>query len=111
MNLQLDYQNHTGASLLRLSGQLDAASAPVLRTFSQSGDCAGALLLDCSALEFVDSVGLGALVQLVRQSRAAGDEMVLFGLTDRVRRTFEIAHLHQVIALLDDEAAARRWLA
>lgn len=60
--------------IFRLTGLLDAFSEPnfrkVLGKFVDEGP--SHIILDLSQIDFVDSSGLGALVQLVKKAQTAG---------------------------------------
>lgn len=98
--------------LVRLGGRLDCAGIEGLRqqfdAISVSAE--GGLLLDFSDVIFVDSMAMGCVAGLARRVRGKGAELALFGLSERVRRSFEIAGLHQVLDIVPDEASARQVL-
>lgn len=57
---------------------------------------AGTLVLDLSAVSFVDSSGLGGLVAILDQGRAAGTRVVITDPSPRVARLLELTALDQV---------------
>jgi anti-sigma B factor antagonist len=64
------------------------------------------LLLDCSHLIFLSSLGLGALIRLDRRLRPSGGRLRLFGLSPDLRELFEITRIDRVVQLCDDRDAA-----
>jgi anti-sigma B factor antagonist len=68
----------SGATV-RASGEIDGYSAPALRhaVTEASLVCPGALVLDMSAVTFMDSSGLGALVALDRELRSRRCQLVV----------------------------------
>jgi anti-anti-sigma factor len=62
------------------------------------------LVIDCSALTFIDSTGLSVLEAA---SKKTGKRLVLVALPDQCRRVFEITGLDQVFELVDDADSAR----
>jgi anti-sigma B factor antagonist len=66
------------------------------------------VVVDLSRTEYVDSAGLGTLVLLNKEARAAGGCLVLAGLSDHVRDLLRLVRLDEVftIAATVGEAAA-----
>jgi anti-sigma B factor antagonist len=64
------------------------------------------VVVDLSRTEYVDSAGLGTLVLLNKEARAAGACLVLAGLSDHVRDLLRLVRLDEVftIAASVDEA-------
>lgn len=65
------------------------------------------VVVDLSRTEYVDSAGLGTLVLLNKEARAAGGCLVLAGLSDHVRDLLRLVRLDEVftIAATVEEAA------
>ncbi len=77
---------------VNLRGELDIATAPQLRAVTRSLECRGPdLLVDLSALMFLDVRGARALTDLVAKARAAGRTAVLSGASPRA--TFILRHV------------------
>jgi anti-anti-sigma factor len=76
--------------VIRLDGELDMASAEDLRTALRGCSQDGPLTVDASGLLFIDSVGLGVLIEAARPRRGRG-KIVVREPTPAVRRVFEIA--------------------
>ena len=64
------------------------------------------LVLDLSLVQYVDSGGLGALVGLLTSVRAAGGNVKLATLNERVSRVFKTTHLHKVFEIYATTAEA-----
>jgi anti-anti-sigma factor len=86
--------------LFRLIGILDAFSEPSFRKMMDRRIEAepGNLIIDLSNIDFVDSSGMGALVQLVNKSRSVGGT-IQFIANQRVRRTIELVRLENFLSL------------
>lgn len=89
---------------VQLAGEIDMGSAPILRKallevietpFDQ-------LMLDLSGVTYIDSSGVGTIVELRRRIDRSGGELVLSGLQERVRSVFEITKLDKFFTILDD---------
>lgn len=90
-------ENH---QLFRLTGLLDAFSEPTFRKVL--GKCIEDgpknIILDLSKIDFVDSSGLGALVQLVKKAQT--EEGTLQIVTNpRVTQTVKLVRLEQFLSL------------
>ena len=66
------------------------------------------VVVDLSRTEYVDSAGLGTLVLLNREARAAGGCLILAGLSEHVRDLLRLVRLDEVftIATTIEEARA-----
>jgi len=86
--------------LFRLAGLLDAFSEPtfrkVLDKFVDEGP--SNLILDLSQIDFVDSSGLGALVQLVKKVQGVGGSLQVVT-NPRVTQTVKLVRLEQFLSL------------
>jgi anti-sigma B factor antagonist len=59
-----------------------------------------------SALQFVDSAGLGAILSCLRKLTAAEGDLKLCGLTGPVRAIFEISRMHRIFDIYATRAEA-----
>lgn len=76
-------------------GEIDVATSPVLRRQLErlAGDD-GPIVVDVHDMTFIDSSGLGVLVDLLERRRAkGGGPVTLEGMQEPVRRVFEITGL------------------
>ncbi len=87
-----------GTALLRLDGELDAATAPALLEVGRSLVGAGstAVVVDCAHLRFCDSAGLHAFVSI--RGTAGVDSVALVRTTPAVRRLLAVAGLDELFA-------------
>ncbi|HEY1359351.1 MAG TPA: STAS domain-containing protein [Thermoleophilaceae bacterium] len=85
----------SAAQALELTGELDAASAPALR--ERLAEVAtrgkGPLVIDLSALEFIDSTGLSVLLNAKRRLTRRGRGLALVCPPGHVRRILEVTQL------------------
>lgn len=84
-----------GRLLIRCDGELDLASGPTLdRALRQARSDRRSVLLDLSALTFMDSTGLNLLVQAARRARAEDWEFLIHPeLAAEPRRVLEVCGL------------------
>lgn len=95
--------------IFRLTGLLDAFSEP---TFSAAlkariNEGPSDIILSLAQIDFVDSSGIGALVQLVKHTQNAGGTMQVVT-NPRVTQTVKLVRLEKFLALCNsiDEAIA-----
>lgn len=86
--------------LFRLTGLLDAFSEPSFQKVL--GKCVEEgpkhFILDLSKIDFVDSSGLGALVQLVKKAQTAGGSLQIVT-NPRVTQTVKLVRLETFLSL------------
>jgi N-acetylglucosaminyldiphosphoundecaprenol N-acetyl-beta-D-mannosaminyltransferase len=68
-------------------------------------------LLDLSAVEFIDSTGVGMLIRLQKKIRASGQQLVLLAPSVNVQRALKLMHLQNFFAAAPDLTAARELIA
>jgi anti-sigma B factor antagonist len=106
--MTLAHEKHEQADIVRMPARMDAAAAEALRTDLQNRARAGSgrLLLDMSAVKFIDSTGLGVMVTAMKAVKNRAGSLALFALPAKVRMLVEVTRLHLVFAIYADEAAA-----
>lgn len=99
------------ATVVSLVGRLDAGSHDACeRRFGELVSAGSArIVLDCGELQFISSMGIGAILRLVRTVRPLGGGVSVCRANDAVRQTLMLAGLGKVLLLeADVESAARR---
>jgi anti-anti-sigma factor len=93
--------------LFRLTGLLDAFSEPTFRKVLGSKIDEGPkhIILDLSQIDFVDSSGLGALVQLAKQAQNASGTLQIVT-NARVTQTVKLVRLEKFLSLQPSVEAA-----
>jgi anti-anti-sigma factor len=97
--------------LLHPEGRLDFGSAAGVQREIEAALCGAgtapaALIIDCTALEYVSSAGLRVLLQAARSAQRAGIPFAVCALTPAVREVFELSGFNQLIGVHADRAAA-----
>ena len=64
------------------------------------------LVIHLGEVTYMDSSGVGTLVEIFRRTREYGGRMVLVAPTERVRGVFEITKLDQFFTIVESEADA-----
>ncbi|HEX5014849.1 MAG TPA: STAS domain-containing protein [Candidatus Limnocylindrales bacterium] len=96
-------------AILRISGDVTSASdAELTDGFGAAiDDGARAVALDFSAMEYMNSGGIGLLVTLLVRAQRAGVRLLATGLSDHYRQILALTRLDEAIEILPDEAAAK----
>lgn len=80
-----------------VAGDIDLAIYPRFRAEAESWAGQGvAVVLDCSGVTFMDSMGLRVLVQLRQDLADAGQTLTLVNPSERVSRVLELAGVREV---------------
>jgi anti-sigma B factor antagonist len=89
-DLKIDAEGDTAT--LHLKGELDVASAPMLREHVVRLISEGrtSLVFDCDGLAFVDSTGLGVLIGARARCLAANGSVSLTGVRPALRRLLSV---------------------
>jgi len=110
---RLDLERAAGSDgnrlILRLKGKL---SLETVHNFIQTvrPESAAGLILDMSDVSFLDSAGVGALVQIFVHRRNAGKTFALAGLSKQSNAVMQVAGLTKLLPIHDsvEEALAQR---
>jgi anti-anti-sigma factor len=104
--LRVHIEDSAGASIVALAGELDLSTIPRLEAplLEQLGQ-RPAVMVDLSALTFIDSSGIGVLIQAFQA--ANGTRMsVLIGSDSHVERIFQIAGVSCALPVFSDREQA-----
>ena len=112
VSLRGGFEQKDGCLVFHFTGQLDAYSEKQFMEFVGDVLKANKLpsVLDLSKIDFLDSSGLGALVQLAKQCTDAKRSFLLVGNT-RVTQTIKLVRLDEFLHLVEDLPTALNQLA
>lgn len=95
------------AAVIALSGDLDLATAPELRTALHEALLERrTIVVDMSDLRFLDSTGLGVLVRVHKKAKAEGGVVALSTVPRNVVKILEVTCLDRVFPVYDSVEAA-----
>ncbi|WP_204555962.1 anti-sigma factor antagonist [Bacillus ectoiniformans] len=99
MNITVDVQELEQYTKVVLSGEIDAFTAPKLResVFPYTEQKGMKLVIDLSDVTYMDSTGLGVFVGLFKNLSANDSTLQLVGLSDRLKRLFDITGLADIM--------------
>ena len=94
---------------IALVGEVDLSRSPALRQrlLVMAGESPDRIVVDLSAVPYMDSSGVATLVEALQQQRRHKGKMVLCGMQAKVRSIFEIARLDTVFTIVDDVEQAK----
>ncbi|MCD9015958.1 STAS domain-containing protein [Parachryseolinea silvisoli] len=102
-----------GADVIALIGEIDASSSIELdlAIAKSVGEGFEKILVDCGALEYISSAGLGVFMSYIEEFKDRGIRMVLFGMSDKVWHTFSILGLGELLQIGKDKVEAKQMIA
>ncbi len=106
MNIEVKTQENV--QVLYCGGSLDADSVAGFKKVAYDLVTNGStrFVIDCSRLNFIDSMGLGVLISLLRRVRQREGDVKVAGLSDEVKTIFEITRLHRLFDVCTDSPTA-----
>jgi anti-sigma B factor antagonist len=108
--MQLEQRTANGVVVVKVKGEItlnqggDLLLKDKIRSLLQQGH--RQILLDLGELSYVDSAGLGQLVQVYATARNAGGVLKLLKLTKRLHDLLVVTKLLTVFEVFDSEAEA-----
>jgi anti-anti-sigma factor len=108
--MEIQEQSQDGVLVMRISGQIDSTSGPMLGTRLDTliGEGNVHLVLDLSKVPYISSAGLRVLsiaLKAVRTPEVDGD-LCLASLSKTVAHAFRISGFNQVFSIYDTESEA-----
>ncbi|WP_456272665.1 anti-sigma factor antagonist [Bacillus sp. AK031] len=99
MNLTIDLNENDKVIDVKVNGEIDAYTAPKLKdALSSSAEEENVVMnVDLSEVSYMDSTGLGVFVGLFKTIKANGGQLYLNGLSERLRRLFDITGLGDIM--------------
>ena len=71
-------------------------------------DPASKVVIDMSRLRFVDSTGLGAIISFLKQSKEAGGDLKLCGISPSIRKLIELVRVDKIVEIFETKEEAVR---
>lgn len=96
-DVDVDVDRRGGRTEVMLRGVLDVHTSPDLRRALPPKVTASSIDVDLSALTFIDSSGLTALLHLHERCARDGGQMVVSAVSRPVQRVLEITGLEQIL--------------
>ncbi len=99
-----------GADIIAIVGEIDASSSIELdlAIAKSVGEGYKKILVDCHALEYISSAGLGVFMSYIEELRDKNISFVLFGMKERVLNTFSILGLADLLNIRENKQDAKK---
>ena len=105
--LTVDVSAADFGTLVEVTGEVDIATSPQLRAgLAARPRTGGLLVVDVSAVTFMDSSGLSVVLGLERETAAAGERLAVVCPAGPVRLLFEVTGVDTELPLYATRAAA-----
>jgi len=90
-------------AVMRVSGEIDMATAPRLRQHVQTVTARGpeGLVLDLDRVDFIDSTGLGVIVGAAKRMRLNNGSLRIVCSASHLLQLFELTRLNEVFDLYE----------
>ncbi len=92
-----------------VEGDVDASSSIYLDEALQQAfqSQANRIMVDCQSMNYISSAGLGVFMSYIQEAEKADKKLVLFNMSEKVYKVFEILGLHQLLTIVDSQENAK----
>jgi anti-sigma B factor antagonist len=106
--MKVQVRNLDDVSIIDCSGDVDLSSSPRLREalLAEIKADGPSVLVHMSDVAYVDSSGIATLVEGLQLSRQTKTRFGLYGLRPNARSVLELARLHKVFTIFENETEA-----
>jgi anti-sigma B factor antagonist len=107
--MRLKERHEDGVTIFALSGAIDLHYVPTLRSLFQSklNERCPALIVDLSAVDFIDSSGLATLIEYHRDAGTHGGIFSLAEINPNLKAIFDVVQFDKVLAIFPTVAEAK----
>jgi anti-anti-sigma factor len=98
-----------GTRIIQVTGPVTLPNLPAFQDELRRGGMPKASILDLSGVDYMDSAGLGAVINYFTHCQRNGIRLMVAGVTPRVRELFKVTKVDSVLAMVDtvEEAEGR----
>lgn len=106
--MKVQVRNADNISIIDCSGDVDLYSSPHLREtlLKEMESGVPSVLINMTEVTYIDSSGIATLVEGLQLSRQTKTRFGLYGLRSNARSVLELARLHKVFVIFEDEQEA-----
>lgn len=101
LEVAIDYENDR--AIIRISGILDISTIDIFSNQIDELQAISSLIIDFSNLEFIDSTGIGAIMELIYLAEEKKFKIHFEGMNETTKHIFEIVGLFIVLESLQKE--------
>jgi len=100
--MEHEIQEQGGCVIVSLKGDVDLQNSPEARTILLGCvERSLPVLVDLSAINYIDSSGVASLVESLQTARKKGTTLVLVAVSDGAMRVLQLARLDKVFTICD----------
>lgn len=99
-------RRRNGATVIEMPAHIDIGTEPTLDTAYSEIAPSGALLLNFTGTEYINSSGIALIVGILARARKEHRSVAAYGLSDHYREIFEVTRLADFMGVFPDEQAA-----
>lgn len=103
VSLTIHIEKNLDQAVVQINGTMDITTIEVFVTKMDKLPKVSQLLLDFSNLEFIDSTGIGAIMELIYLSQEQNFTIKLTGMDETIHKIFEIVGLFTILEALKKE--------
>lgn len=105
----LDITRDPAGTIVSLGGEIDLHETPDFHSalVDLCGEGTPKLILVLSQVQYIDSSGVGTLVEIYRRLKRENRKLILVAPAERVRSVLEITRLDQYFTIVDTPAQAK----
>jgi len=94
--------------VIKVTGDVDASSSIFLDNALEEaiGNNERRIMVDCKELDYISSAGLGVFMSYIQEFENNDTQMVLYGMNAKVKNTFEILGLDQLLKITQNKEEA-----
>ena len=109
--MEIKESTESSILVLAVSGEIDLNQSPALRVILRDKAKAktAQLLLDFTAVAYIDSSGLATLIEYYQSARSFSGKFALCSLSSRVQSSFDLMRLSEVFSIFADQASAQKY--
>ncbi|MGQ9631826.1 MAG: STAS domain-containing protein [bacterium] len=109
--MEIDREDRGDVVVVRVVGTLDLYESDRFKDLMDhliDDEGCGKVVMDCSSMNYIDSSGLGILVDSLRKIRANGGDLRLAGLQERVHNVLKLTKVEKLFKIYGSVDGAMR---
>ncbi|MGG0719992.1 STAS domain-containing protein [Robertmurraya massiliosenegalensis] len=103
MGLKVEREIQGLTILLKLKGVLDISTSSVIDPFLDDMNDIESLIFDFEGLEFIDSTGIGSIINAIYLAKEKGFKLFFQGVDELTEQVFETVGLYQILMTIQEE--------
>ncbi|MEH7524305.1 STAS domain-containing protein [Bacillus sp. JJ1503] len=105
MELTVNKKVESTTTTLELIGMLDITTANVIEPYLDEINDIATLIIDFSKLDFIDSTGIGAIMNAIYLSQEKNYKIILQGINELTHHVFETVGLYRILDAVQGEVS------